>query len=56
MHTVRTAPLPRYVADALKVPPKTYGTHLEIMGSSTAGDPVFYQQLYLPAGGPRIYL
>jgi GntR family transcriptional regulator len=56
MHTVRTAPLPRYVADALKLPQKTYGTHLEIMGSSAAGEPVFYQQLYLPAGGPRIYL
>lgn len=56
MHTVRTAPLARYVADALKVPHKTYGTHLEIMGSSAAGEPLFYQQLYLPAGGPRIYL
>ena len=56
VHTVRTAPLPRYVADALKLPQKAYGTHLEIMGSSPGGEPVFYQQLYLPAGGPRIYL
>lgn len=54
MHTVRTALLPRYVAEALGLPHKTYGTHLEIMGSSPAGEPVFYQQLYLPAGGPRI--
>lgn len=56
MHTVRTAPLPRYAADALKLPQKIYGTHIEIMGSSAAGEPIFYQQLYLPAGGPRIYL
>jgi DNA-binding GntR family transcriptional regulator len=56
VHTVRTAPLPRYVADALELPQKAYGTHLEIMGSSPGGEPVFYQQLYLPAGGPRIYL
>jgi GntR family transcriptional regulator len=56
VHTVRTALLPRYVAEALTLPQKVYGTHLEIMGSSPGGDPVFYNQLYLPAGGPRVFL
>jgi GntR family transcriptional regulator len=56
VHTVRTALLPKAVADALDLPAKTFGTHLEIMGSTASGEPIFYQQLYLPAGGPRIYL
>ena len=33
---------------------KVYGTHVEIMGSTSAGQPVFYQQLFLPAGGLRL--
>jgi GntR family transcriptional regulator len=56
VHTVRTALLPRNVVESLELPAKSFGTHIEMMGSAAGGEPVFYQQLYLPAGGPRIYL
>ncbi|WP_186451722.1 GntR family transcriptional regulator [Burkholderia stabilis] len=56
VHTVRTIVLPKNIASDLDVSNKTYGTHVEIMGSTSAGQPIFYQQLYLPAGGPRIYI
>jgi GntR family transcriptional regulator len=55
VRTVKTDLLPRFATEALTLPHKTYGTHLEIMASSSAGVPIFFNQMYLPAGGPRIY-
>ncbi|BBU33415.1 GntR family transcriptional regulator (plasmid) [Burkholderia sp. THE68] len=56
VHTVKADILPKTVSDALQLPSRTYGAHIEIMGSSSRGEPVFYQRLYLPSGGPRLYL
>ena len=56
VHTVKADILPKNVSDVLHLPGRTYGAHVEIMGSSSHGEPIFYQRLYLPAGGPRLYL
>ena len=52
--SVRTVALPKSIVGELDMSGKVYGTHVEIMGSTSAGQPVFYQQLFLPAGGLRL--
>lgn len=54
MRTVRTAPLPKFATDALGISPKSFGTFLEIMATSSHGVPLFFHQLYVPAGGLKI--
>lgn len=56
MRSVRTIALPKSILSDLDVSGKVSGTHVEIMGSTSGGQPVFYQQLFLPAGGLRLCL
>lgn len=52
--TVRSAPLPKFATDALGISAKSFGTFLEIMATSSHGVPLFFHQLYVPAGGLKI--
>jgi GntR family transcriptional regulator len=54
MRTVRAAPLPKFATDALGIPPKSFGTWLEVMANSSHGVPIFFHQLYVPSGGLKI--
>ena len=49
--SVRTVALPKSIVGELDMSGKVYGTHVEIMGSTSAGQPVFYQQLFCPRAG-----
>jgi DNA-binding GntR family transcriptional regulator len=54
MRTVRSAPLPKFATEALGLAPKSFGTFLELMGNGSQGLPIFFHQLYVPAGGLKI--
>lgn len=54
MRTVRTAPLPKVATDALNIAPKSFGTFLEVMANSADGVPIFFHQMYMPAGGLKV--
>jgi GntR family transcriptional regulator len=54
MRTIRGAPLPRFATEALGLPPRRFGTVLEVMANGPQGLPIFFHQLYIPAGGLKI--
>lgn len=54
--TLRVGTLPDFVGAAMQLAPATTGTVLEIIASAGRDNPVYYQELYIPPDGPRLYI
>lgn len=55
-HTVQCSPLPEIARRVLALPRKCYGLVVEIATSVGQSHPVSYQQLFVPAGGTKLFI
>ena len=54
--TMRVAVFPPYVCEAIGVKPRTAGAVLEIVALDRNGEPVYFQDLFIPPGERRLFI